>query len=690
MSKMIAITVTIVIALANSGSAFEEGHHVPIDGLDCRHPRSVRTGSLSKICGTPAADSGTNAEQQSALILMYSTKHTVKAYRCTRVESTFREICGVWSHSKIYEPPSIMEDAMVTQSECRRMALHATYVKEDKSMMPIPLNTRTQYQFVRHGKLAYSTNNVACTGATVMIHGEQTESILELVSVQLLVKEIEVSIDTDSALDLDQNIKLPKICAKESTCQVGLEAYVLEHPEQTCPLSVIRQHVYTRVPIVQDGKPYTALVSTDTKTFLTLGTKEYSPVGCRPTFTYYATEYADIKVVTADLALADLSNLQKHLEASNLNIELEVKITSSYLSYTLDSRLDTQLNNVGQKLCRMTQHTLETTELSPFHSDSLIRVRGDLVQELKCTTVTAQVRVGEARDGKCYADSIQAWISNQPVRIQAVTHLVLQPGEVEAVNCNSTYPPYFMAADGKTLLTARPEVRVENVTLQHLEEDYLHLGHSGPVEHENYGTEFIYTHEEIDQFNDLIHFSRVKTRVVDNLVTDYCANNPRCGGYSPSSEPPTPFNLEAIKDEVNPLNWFTAWTDKLARAGSLCSIAFMICCICLVIYRIYQTVVLACMHNFGMLNAIRTIMLPSPWRPDQMKTMHADNRTPSPPNYPSIFPPVDGQANTMPEMIPLQPYPQAPAVEHTGARQRLPPVLGTVPPALTYTGARPR
>ena len=205
-----------------------------------------------------------------------------------------------------------------------------------------------------------------------MIHGEQTESILELVSVQLLVKEIEVSVDTDSALDLDQNIKLPKICAKESTCQVGLELYVLKHPEQTCPLSVIRQHVYTKVPIIQDGKPYTALVSADTKTFLTLGTKEYAPVGCRPTFTYYATEYADIKVVTADLALADLSNLQKHFEASNLNIELEVKITPSYLSYTLDSRLDTQLNNVGQKLCRMTQHTLETTELSPFHSDSLI------------------------------------------------------------------------------------------------------------------------------------------------------------------------------------------------------------------------------------------------------------------------------------------------------------------------------
>ena len=110
---MTAIAVTIALALATSGSAFEEGHHVPIDGLVCRHPRAVRTGSLSKICGTPTADSGTSADTQSALILMYSTKHTVKAYRCTRVESTFREICGVWSHSKIYEPPSIMELSLI-------------------------------------------------------------------------------------------------------------------------------------------------------------------------------------------------------------------------------------------------------------------------------------------------------------------------------------------------------------------------------------------------------------------------------------------------------------------------------------------------------------------------------------------------------------------------------------------------
>lgn len=102
---MLLVVIVIVANLPVKGAI--EGRSVPINGLDCRHPRSVRTGSLSKICGS---DNKAASEDVSALVLMYSTRHVVKAYRCSRVESTFREICGVWSHSKLYEPPSIMEE----------------------------------------------------------------------------------------------------------------------------------------------------------------------------------------------------------------------------------------------------------------------------------------------------------------------------------------------------------------------------------------------------------------------------------------------------------------------------------------------------------------------------------------------------------------------------------------------------
>ena len=673
--KYIAVVIVIVAHVRAIGAV--EGHNVPIEGLDCRHPRSVRTGSLSKICGS---DNKAASEDVSALIIMFSTRHTVKAYRCSRVESTFREICGVWSHSKLYEPPSIMEDKMISQSDCRRMALHATYVREDKVPMPIQLNTRTQYQFVRHGHLAYNTDNVACTGTTVMIHGEEVSSLLELVSVQLLVKEVDLEVDLDSAIDLDKRIKLPSICAKEDTCQVGMEAYVMDHPRYNCPLSVIRQHTYSQVPITQDGKDFTALVSDETKTLLTLGDKEYAPVGCRPSFTYRATEYADIKVVTSDLAIADLSNLQKHLEAGNLDLELELKITASYMAYHLDRMMNEQLNTVGRKLCHMAQHTIESTELSPFHTNSLIRVRGDLVQELSCTPVVAQARVGESRDGKCYADSLPAWISNQPIRIQAGTHLILQQDEVEQVNCNSTYPPIFVAADKTTLLSASPMVRVENITLQHLEEDYLHLEQSGPVRHENFGSDFFYTHEEISQFNDLIHFSRIKKRVVNNLVEDYCANNPACGAYQPGMEPASPFNLAAIRDEVtNPFTWISKWFEYLSKAGSVCSILVVIAFVCSFLWRVYQTFVLTCRHDFGFLAAVRANLLPGSYRGHAVPSEEVSKAHNQPPYYASA-PNI-----TSHELMPLR----RPSLGPEPGTQPVP-AIGPVQtvPAIGYSGRR--
>ena len=136
----------IVIIMAIVGSlAQNPGGMTKMDGLDCRHPRSVRTGSLNKICGTPTAD--TDDQTEDALVLTYTTKHTVKAYRCTRIESTFREVCGMWSHSKLYEPPTIMQEALVTQEQCLQMALHSTYMKVDRNVMPITVNHKAQYQF---------------------------------------------------------------------------------------------------------------------------------------------------------------------------------------------------------------------------------------------------------------------------------------------------------------------------------------------------------------------------------------------------------------------------------------------------------------------------------------------------------------------------------------------------------------
>ena len=64
-------------------------------------------------------------------------------------------------------------------------------------------------------------------------------------------------------------------------------------------------------------------------------------------FTYRATEYPQIKVVTRDIVITDISNLKQHLEAGKLDLELEMKLTSSYMAYHLDMIINYQQASMG-------------------------------------------------------------------------------------------------------------------------------------------------------------------------------------------------------------------------------------------------------------------------------------------------------------------------------------------------------
>ena len=109
-------------------------------------------------------------------------------------------------------------------------------------------------------------------------------SLLELVSVQLIVKEITVEIDIGTAIGLDTNKMLPSICGHKHTCQVRHEAYVLMHPEQNCPLSIICHKEFNQVPIIQDGKQHKEPIRIQAETHLVLLPKEIKTVICNSTY----------------------------------------------------------------------------------------------------------------------------------------------------------------------------------------------------------------------------------------------------------------------------------------------------------------------------------------------------------------------------------------------------------------------
>ena len=106
---------------------------------------------------------------------------------------------------------------------------------------------------------------------------------------------------------------------------------------------------------------------------------------------------------------------------------------------------------LASSLCWMNAHGLSRVEVSPFHPNALLRVRGELLQELVCDPVVVEVRIGDSRGNSCYADSLPAWYKNSPVLVQAGTHLISTEAEIAKVSCEATYTPVFQSREGVLL-----------------------------------------------------------------------------------------------------------------------------------------------------------------------------------------------------------------------------------------------
>ena len=191
-----------------------------------------------------------------------------------------------------------------------------------------------------------------------------------MVSTEVLVKEISIEIDIGSSIDLDSQVSLPTACSRDTTCQVGPTAYYIEHPANSCPLYTIRTIPMKSVKILTENGEKTALLSTKHKLLLPLGDKEAAHSECRPVFSYQATSYPDIKVITEEHAVASVTNIATHLSPSILDLDLELRTSEEYLAYLFEETLQQSLANVGLSICKMGKHGLGNSEISPFHPNS--------------------------------------------------------------------------------------------------------------------------------------------------------------------------------------------------------------------------------------------------------------------------------------------------------------------------------
>ena len=573
------------------------------DGLDCRNPSMVRNGLVSDICKGDTTLGKVDEPVETVTIVQHSTKRITKAYKCKKRVTRLTEVCGAFSHSKILGPPDILQAVPFSAIDCQQTIQRGIFHTETGESINIDVNREYSYKYIKHGKLSISPDNVACQGASVTINGEQHNSIVSLVTANIEFLEIEVEVDTNSAIDLDSNIKLPSDCIRRNLCVDGHVAYVISHPENLCPLYIIRTLPMKKVKLETNKGPQVAYVSREHKILLIIKPDEATDNSCDPVRSIGATQYPNIKILHhGNTPGISLQTAIMSLGASELDLDLEIISSVEYEAYDLEQKMSIQMHMMGTSLCTMSKQTLYQAEISPFHPDSLIRVRGDIIQELKCEIIVAEARLGDNRGPHCYKDSIPVWVRNTPLFMMATTGLIVDESTLTLVPCQSQYNSIFLSKSGR-LVQADPTVSLaEEMDIQDIESGYLHALDNAIPHHTEFSGDFLYEANQLDAFNQLVHFGRAKTHVLDSLVRQYCydetGKSTKCGSYVPGHPGEFGFDLSQLEKTITEdVNWAEYIQHNIEDWGGYCSIVVVLYLLVTFGYKIVNTFILKCYHK---------------------------------------------------------------------------------------------
>jgi hypothetical protein len=349
-----------------------------------------------------------------------------------------------------------------------------------------------------------------------------------------------------------------------------------------------------KVTIMTKQGEKTAFVNDEHKIFLITELEESADNSCRPLNLITGTQFTDIKILhSGNTMIQNLDSVVSRLSASSLDLTIELRSSEEYLAFNMEQRIQGRMVDVGLSLCKMARHALDGAEVSPFHPNSLLRVRGELVMELGCTPVRVEVRIGERRSDNCLKDTLPIWYRNEPLYIQSGTHLLVESKELSLVPCSTAFTSVFQTDEG-ALVQAAPEVQLVEIELTHIDGDYLHaLNANGPIEHSSYGSDLLYTNEEVESFNSLIHFDRAKSHVVDAMVRKYCTTGD-CGSYEPKPGD-AGFDIGHLSQQVIPeLVWYESLLEHLQEAGNVCSVIVVLYLIMVLLIKTLSIFIMTC------------------------------------------------------------------------------------------------
>jgi hypothetical protein len=548
---------------------------------DCRKPKSLNSYRKSEWCSPKQKNVNQMGDknEKNVILVQNLNSQKLKAIRCEKVISSFSLYCGAYSHMKFASPPTILQPEEMTPEECSDMYRRRAFIFNGQTYR-IGVNQQIQIPMIKHGQLYATENNVQCDGAKFVINGEEHSNMLELLRVQITMRETTIQVSKNGITDTQTNIELEKNCLESLRCKIGMATYLLLEKSKECQLVQIRTIPVNSTTLVHDGQPTEYLVNDQHKLLIRTTNKEENKE-CG--ITMYSTNYPRLKLIKITENQPDiLDNLSLHPEG--VDLDLEIRMSEEFINYRLETLMHNQNTEIQQHLCALGTENIVHMERSPIHPDALIRIRGDIIQELRCNEVLVTATTGYQRNQECYRDHLPVYLGDEPVYLDTSRLITTNP-IMDQVDCKELFPPIFQSITGQ-LVQATPKVQTVQIQLSKPEQ----LGyHVDTLEHVEETDSLLYTRKEIRAYNELFLAQRSMKALSYSMTSRYCSASGSCGLYRPTG--PGLFDIDNLtQNALKILDWKEQIRVVVTTYGNYASIIVLIYLIWKLMYTIINTI----------------------------------------------------------------------------------------------------
>ena len=545
-SRVLTITMTmfgvLIIVCCITGHVLSlNKQSIELTALDCRHPKGIVRSPVNTLC--EHTDNTLTDKSRSVHILQYDRARVIPAVTCSLVKTTMLAYCGSFSHSKIYEPLSIMVPEQISHDTCVQVYKTSLYSQEDGKTATITVNRPHTYKYLGHGSLKTSSANIECQGEQFSIHGKLHSNMLELVTATFTLHKVSVEFDPNEGVkDLDTGYSLPHHCMTDMYCYQYSKLYVMLAPRFACPLYLVRSINMVETKYMgTDQKEHVALVSKEHQLIIEVKGEFNIPKSCHDFPKVHNTNYEKIKLVIGKMS----PHVASAVHSYTLDLSLQAQILHDYANFHAERLINSRIDETLHQLCETNHFGVHTAEIDPIRAGYVMQRTGEIFTRFACTNVTVIARVGSNSEGKCYANALPVYLGREKLALTANTRVLLELHDAHVTTCSSQFPPVFISKNGQVLV-ANPTVRKVNFTLQNMDLPIFH--EHTKTRHESADHFSLYTKDELEEFNILLHFGRTKEAVLTELTEKYCTGQ-ACGSLDFQAGGQT-FDLNRLRNQI--------------------------------------------------------------------------------------------------------------------------------------------